>query len=120
MEYNHLTSFAWSLRTGVNDLSGNINKAVKIDSGVAKAIEAATDVVVGFQTNDPTGANQGVSLESNGIVLAKCGAAVTAGLEVTIMADGTIENKNGANTVVGTALKTGVLGDCVSVKLKNM
>ena len=120
MQYNTLPNFAWTQGTGTNDLSGNQYRAVKLDAQGAAVVAAATDTVVGFQTDAPTGPNQYVALESNGIVLAECGAAVTAGSEVTIMADGKVENINGSNTIVGTALTTGVTGDIVSIKLKNM
>jgi hypothetical protein len=120
MKANNIPNFSWSLVTGSNDLSGNQYRAVKVVSDVAAKVTGATDKVVGFQTDNPTGANQAVRIESNGIVVAQCGAAVTSGSEVTIMADGKIENINGANTVVGTALESGVLNDKISIKLKNM
>ena len=120
MEFNQIPNFAWTLGTGSNNLSGNQYKGVKVGAQGATVIAAATDKVVGFQTDNPTGANQLIALESNGIVLAICGAAVTAGAEVSIMATGAIEDQNASNTTVGHALKTGVTGDIVSIKLKNM
>lgn len=124
MKHNQITNFAWSLETGTNNLSGNQYRGVKVvdqgGEGVASAITGVSDIVVGFQEDNPTDANQYVALESNGIVLAECGAAVTAGAEVSIMADGKIEDINLTNTVVGNALTTGVTGDIVSIKLKNM
>lgn len=120
MQYNQIANFAWTLDSGSNDLSGNIYRGVAVTGGVATAISGATDVVVGFQLNNPTAVGQDVTLESNGIALAECGAAVTAGTEVSIMADGKIEDQNASNTTVGTALTTGVTGDIISIKLKNM
>lgn len=124
MKHNQITNFAWSLETGTNNLNGNQYRGVKVTAqsgeGVATAITAATNIVVGFQEDNPTAADQFVALESNGIVLAQCGANVTAGLEVSIMSTGLIENQNASNTTVGTALTTGVSGDIISIKLKNM
>ena len=120
MRANQIAGFTWTEGTGSNDLSGNQYHAVKLDAQGAAKIADATDIVIGFQTDNPTGPNQYVALESNGIALASCGAAVAKGAEVTIMADGKVETKNGVNTIVGTALEVGVTGQIISVKLKNI
>ncbi len=120
MQYNTLPNFAWTQGTGTNDLSGNQYRAVKLDAQGAAAITAATDVVVGFQTDAPTGPNQYVALESNGIVLAECASAITKGTEVAITANGRIATSGGSNTIVGAALTDGAAGDIISIKLKNM
>lgn len=126
MKFNQIVGFVWTLGTGVADLAGNIYRGVKItpgstdQGGTALAITAVSDNVVGFQSNNPTGPNQNISLDSDGIVLAEVGATVTGGSEVSIMADGKIENKNATNTIVGTALTSGAVNDIISIKLKNM
>ena len=125
MKFNQLTSFSWSAKpAAATSLAGNIYKCVKIilsgGEGVPTPVTGVSDVVVGIQTTDTNGAGQAITMESNGIALAECGAAVTAGLEVSVMADGTIENKNSTNTIVGAALASGVAGDIISIKLKNM
>lgn len=125
MQYNEIPNFVWSAQPApATDLTGNQYRGVKLVAGAGggtpAVISGATNIVVGFQTTKVNGAGQAISLESNGIVLARCGAAVTAGLEVTIMATGDIENKNGSNTIVGHALASGVTGDRISIKLKNM
>jgi len=126
MQSNTIPNFVWTLGTGAADLSLNQYLGVKITSGnteeggTALAITGATDNVVGFQQNSPTDANQQISLESNGIVLARVGATVTAGVEVSIMATGEVEDQNASNTTVGNALTDGAAGDLISIKLKNM
>jgi len=108
MDYNHIPNMAWTLKTGTNDLSGNQYHGVKIDAQGAAKVAAITDNVVGFQTDNPTAANQYVALESNGIVLAEAGAAVTVGLQVAIMADGKIKNAEPTIVIAGTPAENDV------------
>lgn len=122
MNYNIIPNFSWTLPTGANDLSSNQYKGLIVDSGGNADVvaSATTSIVVGFQQDSPTGTYQQVAIESTGIVLALCGAAVTAGAKVSIMADGKIEDQNASNTTVGHALWTGATGEIVSIKLINM
>jgi len=105
MKANNIPNFSWSLETGANDLSGNQYKAVKFEADVAKKIAAVNDKVVGFQTDNPTGANQFVRLESNGIAVAEAGAPCISGADVVIMADGTVQVVNETITIAGTVVE---------------
>jgi len=120
MQSNNIPNFVWSEQTGTNDCSSNMFRAVKLNSQGAAKIAAATDIVVGIQQSNPTAAGQYISIESNGIAMVEAGAAVTKGAKVSIMADGTVENINGSNTVIGTALATGVAGNFLSIKLTSL
>ena len=124
MQYNQITNFSWSIETGANNLQNNRYRAVRLVSvggtGIASTVNAATQKPVGIQEDTPPTSWGYVSVESNGIAMVECGAAVTAGSEVSIMSTGQIEDINGANTVIGVALTNGVSGDIISIKLKNM
>jgi len=119
MKHNQIAGFAWSQAT-TNDLSGNLYKAVKLDANGAAVIAAATDVAVGIQQTVPKAAGGSITIESDGVALCLAGAAVTIGTEVSIMANGKVEDKNASNTVIGVALTSAVSGDVFSVKLRNM
>lgn len=102
MQSNTIPNFVWSEVTGANDCSGNMYKAVKLNANGAAKIAAATDVVVGIQQSNPTGVNQMVTLESEGIAAVYAGAAVTKGSKVSILADGTVGNYSQSITLGGT------------------
>ena len=104
----------------VGDMSGSQWKFVKPNGALVAAITATTDHAVGVLQNAPgkpgvgafkPGENNAASVMIAGVTRVKCGAAVAAGVPVTIDAQGRVVTATAGQKIVGITQTAGSAAD---------